>query len=84
MNRRLKIGILGASGKMGKKLHGLVMDHADYQDTYHLVFAASGPNDPRFALLETTDMDVLIDFSAVASTLAAAKICARKKIPFLI
>lgn len=84
MSRRYKIGILGASGRMGKKLQSLVLDSEVSQNDFQLVFAASGPNDPRFNQIESAGMDILIDFSAVPSSLKVAKLCAKLKIPMLI
>jgi len=82
--KRIKVGILGATGKMGKKLHYLILDQPEYRDKFQLVYAASGPNDPRFELLAGSGAEVLIDFSSPKSSLKAASICGHHKIPLLI
>lgn len=84
MKKQIKVGLLGASGKMGKHLQELIVNHPDYNNDYQLVFACSGPNDPRFALIESYTPDVLIDFSAPPATLKMAKLCAQLKVPMLI
>jgi 4-hydroxy-tetrahydrodipicolinate reductase len=82
-SKRIKVGILGATGKMGKKLHYLILDQPEYRDLFQLVYAASGPNDPRFEMLAGSGAEVLIDFSSPKSSLKAAAICGQHKIPFL-
>ena len=80
----LKIGILGSTGRMGQLLRQLVQDETAAGKPVELVYSASGPNDPCFGLIEKDRPDVLIDFSAPASTLAAAAVCGRLKIPMLV
>lgn len=84
MSRRIKIGILGATGRMGKKLHYLILDEPEYRDQFQFVYAASGPNDPRFKLMAESGMDVLIDFSSPSSSVKASAICGKNKIPMLV
>lgn len=80
----IRIGILGVSGKMGRKLESLITEDPHYSLEFKLVFMASGPQDPRFGLMLQDRPDVLIDFSAPVCSLEGAKVCGRYKIPMIV
>ena len=84
MKRRLRVGILGSSGRMGTELRNLLAQDADLSREVVLCFAASGPNDPRFETFSHEKPQVLIDFSAPETTLAVAEFCAQNKVALLV
>jgi len=81
---RIRVGITGATGKMGRILQELIQNDPVWKTRYMLVFAVSGPQDPTFHTLERERPDVLIDFSNPQSTLGVAKLAAELKIPMLV
>ena len=80
----IKIGILGATGKMGLKIEGLIRNDPVYSQKFRLAFLASGPQDPRFDLLSQAPPDVLVDFSAPPCSLEGAKACGKLKVPMIV
>jgi 4-hydroxy-tetrahydrodipicolinate reductase len=84
MIKRIRIGILGVTGKMGKRLQDLIVNDPSYSGQFQLVYACSGPNDPRFTTIRTVKPDLIIDFSAPLSSLRMASECKGLKIALLI
>ena len=60
--RALRLGLLGSTGKMGRKLSSIILDDVALRDHWQLAYQASGPQDPNFKLLGESEVDVVIDF----------------------
>ena len=84
MIKRIRVGLMGATGRMGKKVQELIVNDPIYSQKFILTYACSGPNDPRFPLIESSRPDVLLDFSAPASTLKMARVYGSLKIPTIV
>jgi 4-hydroxy-tetrahydrodipicolinate reductase len=82
VKRKIKLGLLGASGRMGQKLQELLalQENADFE----LVWSSSRSGEPSFGKLKTCALDLVIDFSNPKLTLEAAKIVAERELPFLV
>jgi 4-hydroxy-tetrahydrodipicolinate reductase len=82
--QRIRLGLNGASGKMGRKIAEIVEIDPIFSAKFELVFAASGPQDPRFQTFNQQKCDVLVDFSAPKATLEVADLCSQNKVPLLV
>jgi 4-hydroxy-tetrahydrodipicolinate reductase len=81
---KIRLGIQGVSGKMGRKLLELIESSTEVNEKFHLVFAVTGPQDPRFKSFAKQKCDVVIDFSAPAATLALADLCSKYRVPLVV
>lgn len=81
-NQRIRLGLVGSTGRMGKIVQQAVQDEGSAD--FRLVFTCSGPRDPAFRLLERERPQLLIDFSSPECSLAVAKQAAALKIPMLV
>jgi 4-hydroxy-tetrahydrodipicolinate reductase len=81
---QLRVGLIGATGRMGSTIRQLIEDDVELQKRFSLVWAAEGPRDPVFAKLESARPAVVIDFSAPECSLATSEICGKLRIPQLV
>ncbi len=81
---KIRLGVLGISGKMGRKIQEIVDSDSELGDRFQIVFAASGPQDPRFKTFSKQKCQVVVDFSAPTATLAMAEECAKNRVPMVV
>lgn len=82
--KKIKIGICGATGRMGQMLTRLLRDETIYQDRFDLVYQSSGPDDQPFESLSKSKAEVVIDFSVPEASLEMARLCAKLGIAHLV
>jgi 4-hydroxy-tetrahydrodipicolinate reductase len=82
VKHKIRLGLLGASGRMGQKVQELLalQENADLD----LIWSASHTDEPSFEKLKRCPLDLVIDFSNPKLTLEAAKIIGPRKIAFLV
>src|SRR5579864_940038 len=93
----LTVGIQGASGRMGARIIQLIqldsslrlgaaLDRSDHPNLGEDVGASAGLGPLGIPLSASLDrpVDVMIDFSTPAGTLALAQICCSKRIPLVV
>lgn len=82
--KKIKIGICGATGRMGQMLTRLLNDEKHYAERFELVYQSSGPDDQVFEQLSKSKAEVVIDFSVPEASLEMARLCAKAAIAHLV
>ena len=93
---KVRVGISGAAGRMGKRLIALAMQDGDLELAAALDapahpaigqdagnYAGEGASDLPIAGELTADVDAIIDFSVPAGAQRAVEVCQSKKIPLV-
>ncbi len=81
---KLKIALLGATGKMGQMLQELLVQDAELAKNFSLVAKGSRGKKLSAKELKSSGARVLIDFSLPTASLAAAKECSEAGVGHLI
>lgn len=81
MSAPIRIGLVGASGRMGGTLLNLLSTDAELAKRFEVVWKSQRQGAVK---LEVACPQVVIDFSSPTGTLAVAAECAKNKIPLLV
>lgn len=83
--RKIKVGVVGAGGRVGKELLQLINGSSKFEATLGIGRKSSGfvYNGPQFGDFENIPVDVLIDFSSPELFDECIKFCLKKNIPLV-
>ena len=81
----MKIGVVGAGGRIGDELLKLIKQNASFEPTLGIGKKSAGFvfNASSFGEVKSTDIDVLIDFSSPKLFVDSLEFCKINKIPFI-
>lgn len=85
MTRPLKIGVVGAGGRVGTELLRLIQNSSEMVPSYGIGSRAKGfeTNVDDFSLVKSEEINVLIDFSSPAFFDSALAFCFEKGVPLV-